>query len=57
MGYEIGRPHFIGATVPRAAGLGMAADLASKPISEMRLGFICVASRGSSLVPIRGGIV
>src|ERR1035437_10121456 len=50
MGQKIGRRKFMTAAVPLGAGLAMAADLATKPMSEVRLGFIGVGGRGSALV-------
>jgi predicted dehydrogenase len=50
MGQKIGRREFMTAAVPLGVGLAMAADLATKPMSEVRLGFIGVGGRGSALV-------
>src|ERR1035437_1259218 len=46
----IGRRQFMKAAAPLGVGLAMAADLTTKPMSEVRLGFIGVGGRGSSLV-------
>jgi len=47
---RIDRRHFLRAAVPLSAGLAAAADLTTKPMAEVRVGFVGVGRRGSSIV-------